>query len=294
MKRLALLLAAMGIVSVGAMAEAPKLEVTNVGQEIEIENQSGAQTFDDVWLFNNVGLKYGDWTFGIQAGKQWSVDLDGDGAHSDDARLQMEVWKPVTETLKLGTRVRFQDDYDRYYLNWDWNNGMFYSFGESWYEAFNKSNDSTPDSLNVETQLLGVKYGRFAASYYLGYYKMVGDTAQNEKDYEAEHQLRLFADLYQGEKLSVSTEARITLVDDVEMEGNNQKHREYDDFGRTRVYLRANYKVSESLDVYGYYAYEWRDWSYEDGDSRDFYTGSLDKQSAENYQDIGLGWKYTF
>lgn len=31
MKRLALLLAAMGIVSVGAMAETPKLEVTSVG-----------------------------------------------------------------------------------------------------------------------------------------------------------------------------------------------------------------------------------------------------------------------
>ena len=34
MKRLALLLAAMGIVSVGAMAEAPKLEVVSVGQNI--------------------------------------------------------------------------------------------------------------------------------------------------------------------------------------------------------------------------------------------------------------------
>ena len=36
MKRLALLLAAMGIVSVGAMAEAPTLKVTSIGQEIEI------------------------------------------------------------------------------------------------------------------------------------------------------------------------------------------------------------------------------------------------------------------
>ena len=60
MKRLALLLAAMGIVSVGAMAEAPTLKVTSIGQEIEIENENGNQTFDDVWLWTNVNLEYGN------------------------------------------------------------------------------------------------------------------------------------------------------------------------------------------------------------------------------------------
>ncbi len=296
MKRLALLLAAMGIVSAVAMAETPKLEVTHFNQEIEIENENGNQTFDDVWLFNNVGLKYNDWTFGIQAGKQWSVDLDGDSTHSDNARLQMDVWKPVTENLKLGTRLRFQDNYDRYYFNWDWSNGMFYSFGESWYEAANEGDNT--DSINLESQVIGAKYGRFGVSYYLAYYGMMGSTSQGEKDYETEHQVRLFADLYKGEKLTLSTEARFTIADDVEMEGSNVAHREYDDFGRTRVYLRANYKVTESLDVYGYYAYEWRDWSYENGDSRDNYTASLGKDAkgaaAENYQDIGLGWTYKF
>ena len=129
MKRLALLLAAMGIVSVGAMAEAPTLKVTSIGQEIEIENENGNQTFNDVWLWNNVNLEYGDWQFGLTAGKQWSVDFDGDGAHSDNGRLQMDVWKKVTPDLKLGTRLRLQDDYDRYYARWDYNgsNNMFFS-----------------------------------------------------------------------------------------------------------------------------------------------------------------------
>ena len=46
MKRLALLLAAMGIVTVGAMAEAPKLEVTHFNQEIEIENELSVPDLD--------------------------------------------------------------------------------------------------------------------------------------------------------------------------------------------------------------------------------------------------------
>ena len=289
MKRLALLLAAIGVVSVTAMAESPKLEVTHIGQEIEIENSDGGADVDSIFFANTVGLSYKDWSFSVTGGKFWSYDGD-DGIKSTDGRLQFDIWKPVTETLKLGTRFRLQDDYDRYYLNWDWNNGLFYSFSEAWYEAANSSdNHNTADSLNMEAQLLGVRYGRFAVSYYLGYYKFFGTQAQDATDYEVEHQVRLFADLYKGERFSLSTEVRVTIADDVETEGSNQKYREYDDFGRTRIYLRPSYKVSDALTVYGYYGYEFKDRDYKNGATRsDYHTEN------DNYQDIGLGWSYTF
>ena len=64
MKRLALLLAAMGVISVGAMAEAPALKVTNIGQSIEIDNTSGGEDIGEtVYFFNTLGLSYGDWNF---------------------------------------------------------------------------------------------------------------------------------------------------------------------------------------------------------------------------------------
>ncbi|MEF2599811.1 MAG: hypothetical protein U0M80_00820, partial [Fusobacterium mortiferum] len=183
MKRLALLLAAMGIVSVGAMAEAPTLKVTSIGQEIEIENENGNQTFDDVWLWNNVNLEYGDWQFGLTAGKQWSVDFDGDGAHSDNGRLQMDVWKKVTPDLKLGTRLRLQDDYDRYYARWDYNgsNNMFFSWGDVWYESNNDDSDvgrknGTPDYIKAETLPIGVKVGPVKVGYYFQYYGALGSS----------------------------------------------------------------------------------------------------------------------
>ena len=76
MKKLALLLAALGVVSAAAYA-APELTVTNFGQSIETENVSnGDYDIDDLWLWNTVGLKYGDWSFGLTAGKQWAVDFD--------------------------------------------------------------------------------------------------------------------------------------------------------------------------------------------------------------------------
>ena len=302
MKRLALLLAAMGIVSVGAMAETPKLEVTSVGQEIEIENENGNQTFDDVWLFNNVGLKYGDWTFGIQAGKQWSVDLDGDGAHSDDARLQMDVWKNINEDLKLGVRFRLQDNYDRYYARWDYSgsNNMFFSWGDVWYEANNddeKKGDNTPDYIKAETLPIGLKFGDIKVGYYFQYYGALGDTEKTDTHYESEmeHQIRLYAPLYKGEKFNLNLEGRFTIAEsqDWNEDGKytaNGGYRKYDDFGRTRIYLRPSYKVSDSLTVYGYYAYEWRDFDYKEKDTRKNYDG----KAKENYQDIGLGWTYTF
>lgn len=298
MKRLALLLAAMGIVSVGAMAETPKLEVTSVGQEIEIENTNGKQDLDEVNFFQNVGLKYGDWTFGLQAGKQYSLDYDGD-MNSQNSRLQLDVWKKVNTDLKLGARYRGYKEKDRWYARWDYSgsNNMFFSWGDVWYEATQNDNaGGKVDWVKAEVLPIGVKFDNFKVGYFLNYEFAVGSLSDKEQDEYIEHQIRAYWDFYKGEKLTLSFEGRFTLAADKGYQGDEPGYRHYDNFGRTRTYLGASYKVTESLTVYGKYAYEWRDYEYENGDHRGNYGGhkGATDVSAENYQDIIIGWNYKF
>ena len=298
MKRLALLLAAMGIVSVGAMAEAPKLEVTSVGQEIEIENQNGGASLDEVNFFQNVGLKYGDWTFGLQAGKQYSIDFDGDGMDSKNSRLQLDVWKKVTPDLKLGARYRGYKEKDRWYARWDYSGSenMYWSAGDVWYEATQNDNAGGKyDWVKAEVFPIGVKFDNFKVGYFLNYEFAVGSLSDKEQDEYIEHQIRAYWDFYKTERLTLSFEGRFTLAADLGYKGEEDQYRHYDNFGRIRTYLGASYKVTESLTVYGKYAYEWRDYEYENGDSRENYGKyTAGKQSAENYQDIIVGWNYKF
>lgn len=290
MRKVALLLASLGIMA-AAYAEQPKLVVTNVGQEIEIENTNGKEDFNEVNLFNNVGLAYGDWTFGLQAGKQWSID--GSEVHSSDyssaGRIQLDAWKKVNDDLKLGARFRGTKDYDRWYARWDWKHGMLWSAGDVWYQAENKAdNGAKKDSLQFEVFPIGVQYGPVKVGYFLNYVENLGTIKETEKEDYIEHQIRAYATLYKGEKLTISTEGRFTLCADDSYKGSESGYKHYDDFGRIRIYLGADYKVTESLNVYGKYAYEFRDWEYEGNYSRASYSGE------ENYQDIIIGWNYKF
>ena len=294
MKKLALLLTALGLVSAAAYA-APELTVTHVGQEIEIENEDHNGTdLDDVWLFNNVGLAYGDWTFGLTAGKEWDVNFEDHdktdkGVKSGASRLQIDVWNKVTDDLKLGFRYRGSKTYDRFYARWDYNHGMFWSSGDAWYQAESATGASN-DTLQFEVFPIGVKYGAFKVGYFLNYVKTLGDTSvvtdgKLVKEDYIEHQIRAYATLYKGERLTLTTEGRFTISADESYE-KPTAHREYDDFGRTRLYLGADYKVTENLNVYGKYGYEFRDWRLEDGEK--------DDHKANAYQDFVVGWKYTF
>ena len=299
MKKLALLLAALGVVSAAAYA-APELTVTSVGQEIEIENQDHYENdLDDVWLFNNVGLAYGDWSFGLQAGKQWGVNFDDDnnkdkGVASEDSRLQIDVWKKVTDDLKLGFRYRGYDEKARYYARWDYNHGMFWSSGDVWYE--NVETAGKPDWWKGEIFPIGLKYGAFKVGYFIDYEKTVGtDNAGDANEY-FEHQIRAYATLYKGERLTLTTEGRFTISADYDYEGKpvtagKDGYRHYDDLGRTRIYLGADYKVTENLNVYGKYGYEFRDWAFEDNAGA---NGYKDDHTGNAYQDFVIGWKYTF
>lgn len=301
MKRLALLLAAMGIVSAAAFAEAPVLKVTSIGQEIEIENSDGKQDVDSIFFGNMVNLSYGDWAFGLQAGKFWSYD-DHDGLDSTDSRLQIDVWNKVTDDLKLGYRYRGQKNLDRHYARWDYSKDWFWSSGDVWYESNNGTPGAT-DNINSEFFPIGVKFGDLKIGYFVNYQKFVGDlsvakdakgniTGGAQEDY-FEHQLRVWHPLYKGEKFFLDFEGRVSLSTSADYKdypnGVSTKNRHYDDFGRIRLYLRPTYKVSDSLTVYGYYGYEFKDYKYENGAKRSDYHDAND-----NYQDIGIGWNYKF
>ncbi|WP_349763360.1 hypothetical protein [Fusobacterium sp. SYSU M8D902] len=286
MKRLALLLAAMGIVSAAAFAEAPVLKVTSIGQEIEIENNSGGVDIGDSVFFGTmVNLSYGDWTYGVTGGKFWSVDTE-DGFESINSRLQLDAMKTVNENWQLGARYRAQKDFDRYYARAAWDYGMIYGAADVWYNA---ANDSSNPNDNIEMELfpIGLKYGNFKAAWFVNYVKFLGSVDREGKEEYTEHQIRLYADLYKGEKLTVNTEYRLTLNADADYrEKTPDSESLYKDFGRSRLYLGASYKVNESLNVYGKYGYEIRD--------KEYINSGKDDKNANYYGDLILGWSYTF
>ena len=82
-----------------------------------------------------------------------------------------------------------------------------------------------------------------------------------ERENYIDHQLRAYATLYKGERLTLSTEGRFTLHSEEDhASGKDYKgYPTYDDFGRNRLYLKANYALSENLNVYVNYGYELRD-----------------------------------
>jgi hypothetical protein len=278
MKRLALLLAAMGIVTVGVAAA--ELKVTNVGQELEIENTSGGSNIGEAtYLTTSVGLSYGDWTFGIAGTKFWNADTDS--IDSYDGRLQLDAWKKITPDLSLGLRYRGYSDHDRYYVRWNYSKDWFWSSGDVWYTSYN-GNEAKPDSINLEVYPLGFKYGVFKAGWFVNYVDYVG--SGNELENKTEHQIRAYANLYKTEKLSVDTEVRVTL--DYNEDHKTKDYITYDDFGRNRVYLGATYSVNENLDVYAKYGYEVADKKWDkDGKKVD---------DANYFGDFIVGWNYKF
>ncbi len=287
MKRLALLLAAMGIVSAAAMAEAPTLKVTNVGQEIEIDNTSGGEDIgESVSIITSVGLSYGDWSFNVAGGKFWSWDSD-DLDHKD-GRLELDAWRKINDNLKLGYRLRAQDDFDRHYARWDYSNGWFWSAGDIWYEAVNSNVDGKHNDMwRGEVYPLGVKYGMLKAGWFVDYTQQLGDLKTGEKETTFEHQLRVFADLYKSERLALSLEGRFTIAEDSEYKDHSvEDSYEIKDFGRTRVYLGANYAATDNLDVYVKYGYEIN--------NREYINKDGDYESDKYYGEFVAGWNYKF
>lgn len=284
MKKLALLLAALGVMSATTFAAESALRITNVGQEVEIENTSGGEDIgESVYFGTSVGLAYKDWTFGVTGAKRWAVDTKD--TDSITGRVVLDAWKNY-DNYKLGFRFRSEKDYDRYYGRVAWNHNMLWGAADIWYESKTKSDAADAnDTLRGEVYPIGVQYKGVRLGWFVDYTKTLGTLKANSMEESFEHQLRFYAPLYKGEKLTVQTEIRHTLHNNKEYK-EKTAHKVYDDFGRTRVYLKNNYKVNESLNVYFNYAYEFRDWEAKDG--------TVNTDSDRYFGDIVFGWNYKF
>ena len=283
MKKLALLLAALGVMSATTFAAEPTLKVTSIGQEIENENVSGGSDIEDVWLWNKLGLSYDKWNFNVLVGKKWDMDTD-DGIHSKDHRLQFDAMRKMNDNYSLGFRYRGQKEYDRYQLRGAWNYGMIWGSADVWYQANNGTSPAKEDNIEMEIFPIGVQYNGMKLGWLVNYGEWINPKEDGQENF-IEHQLRLYAPIYKWDRLSLSTEARITLHAEEDHAGNGN-YQTYEDFGRNRLYLKANYAVSEDLNVYVNYAYELRD-----REERDGYKGSIDNA---DYQNLTFGWSYSF
>lgn len=291
MKRLALLLAAMGIVTVGATAA--ELKVTNFGQNIEIENTSGTKQGDigDTWFFNNLGMTYGDWTFSIVGAKMWTLDSD-DGVQDTNSRVQMSAVKNYGNYY-LGAKTRLQQDYDRYHLLAGWNYGNFYGDYDIWYQSqqgkYDAEKNRIPDSLRMEIFPLGVKFGDYKVAWFIEGHKSTGSEVVDKEENYITHQLRFYAPLYKGEKLSLNTEYRLTLVEDQDVYAPTKGYATAKDFGRHRLYLKSSYAVTDSLSVFLNYGYQVSNY---EGNSENVKKANVD--SNKYWGDVEFGWNYKF
>ena len=281
MKRIPLLLAALGVVSAAAYA-APELTVTSVGQEVEIEHENGTDG-TTAWLFNSVGLKYDDWSFGFTGAKQWKYSDKNDDVTSSNHRLQFDVSKPVTDNLTLKGRYRGQDKLDRFQLGYDYKNGMLLSSGDIFYDSVNGTGH---DTFHAELFPVGTKIGPVTFKYYFEYVETLGDVKAGEKEQYFDHQLRVYAPLYTADRFSLSTEGRFSFYTSQEYNGEaNAKQTVFDDFGNNRVYLKANYAMTENLDVFGTFGYEMREYKGKDG---------ANNSNDEYWSNVVIGYNYKF
>ena len=299
MKRLALLLAAMGVVSAAAFAGS--LQVTGINQELEYEHVNKGKA-NDVTLTTTVDMKYDDWAFSIQGGKFWLYGTKGaakKGLSSNNGRLQLDVWNSLTPEFKLGYRFRGQKDFDRHYVRYAYGHDWFLSSADVWYES---ANGAKNNQMRMELFPLGATYKGFTAKWFVQYDKTIKNPGQvvnpgkdddgdgKQKSY-FETQIRLYAPIYSDDAFSLSAEGRFTLAARAKYtdkaNGDKQGYAVYKDFGRTRLYLKGNYKVTDAFSVYGYYGYEFRSFKTKDG-------GAKPATGDKNYHDVGIGWNYTF
>lgn len=285
MKKLALLLAALGVMSATTFAAESALRITNVGQEVEIENTSGGQNIgESVYFGTSVGLAYKDWTFGVTGAKRWAVDTKD--TDSLTGRVVLDAWKHY-DNYKVGFRFRSEKDYDRYYGRFDWNQGMLWSTWDVWYESRTKELTDGSDAWRGEIFPIGIQYNGIKLGWFIDAEIMNGSVAKGEREENFEHQLRFYAPLYKGEKLTLTTQIRHTLTVDDKYNGEAKEDASrYEDFGRTRVYLESDYKVNDALNVYLKYGYEFRE--------KEYVKSGKSDENANYFGDLIFGWNYKF
>ena len=271
----------------------PAFKVTKFGMWTENDNTAGHADGDIglTYLGLDLGLASasGDWTYGFQGFKAWTLDtsegvLDG----KDTSRFQLDAWRHFNRDqdfkYSLGARARLQSGesaYDRYYLRGKYS----YGFLSGWTDLMYQSNNSTSnkrDEQKVEIMPLNMTFGPLTFGYFFYGMRNTGDVASGERRGEvSEHQLRAYFPLFAYEKLSTDVELRLGLHRD-QKQANKTKTDDGDyDFGDLQRYaLNVNYAYSERLSISGYYLYEIVKYS---TDKRDNYYG-----------EFGAGWSYKF
>ena len=318
MKKITLLLGALSLVSSVAYAKevvpaveevtvveeapvvstVPTLTVTNVGQYLEFDNDSGSSDIgESVFFGNTVDLAYGDnWTFHLLGAKIWDMDTD-DGIHSSDHRLEVGAWRHF-ENVSLGFKWRGQSDYDRYYLRAKYHYGMFLGDLDVAYESNNSSEGRTNgerDGWYIEGTPLGVQVGPLTFGYYVKSQSnvAVGSDSDNGIDYWFRHQLRVGMPVYEGEKLNVGVQYGWEFANDMELADGYAGYKH--DSNSHILWLNASYKVTENLTVAGYYEYDMFKWEKE-GTGENWYGEDVqdNKDSNRYYGEFFVGWTYTF
>ena len=292
MKRIPLLLTALGLVSAAAYA-APELKVTSIGQYIEIDNTSGNEDIGEAIHFaNKVNLAYGDWSFGLMARKAWSAsfddyknnDTEGSGVKSAGHRLEVFATKNFGN-YTLGTKWRGEANYDALYLTGSYKAGMFSGNGYISYRSYNT--DGGTDYWYSEMTPIIVALGPVNVAWYTEYKGYTGtdsakDVAGNKNAvaYEWNNQVRLTGNLYTTDRFNLGAEYRY----EISTTDENEKATSVKDYQHT-IGLNAAYKVTENLTVDGYYLYEMNSYKGVNGG---------EAKADDYYGEFYLGWTYKF
>lgn len=290
MKKIGLILAALGLISSAVLAGENQLEIKKIGQELEINNTSGGEDIGEKVKFStSVELSYQDWIFGIEGKKEWKMDTVA-GIKSRKSKFELEAIKSVNENLELGVKFEGESDKDNYGFTYEYAKAFFISEGEFTYSAVNTGKNEERDEFEIEAEPLGFKYKDLKITWYIDYVKVLGEIPQNSEKYKLENQIRVYWDFYKSSKLDLSAEYRIGLNNKIKFSGNkidvDEDEVKYKDFGMNAIYLSADYSVTKNLTIYGEYGYEIYNWQY--------INSGKTCNSEKYYGELTLGWKYKF
>ncbi len=286
MKKLALLLAALGVVSAAAYA-APELRVTSIGQTLAVENTSGAQNIGEAVQFvNKLGLAYEDWTFNFLARKTWSASTNEwkdtnnkvhKGFESTNHRMEIVATRSFGD-YSAALKWRAQKDYDRLQVPVSYKFGMFSGNIAPGYQFNNTTGGQ--DAFFMDGEPLQVKLGPVQLAYFLEYVKYTGDAKGTDTAHDYKNQIRLRGTLYSTEDYRIGAEYRYQFLHDVEL-GNGKQGVENN---RHIAILNAAYNLTENLTIDGYYQYEFN--KYDEHD--------VAPKADDYYGELGFGWTYKF
>lgn len=273
----------------------PLFKSVKIGQSLEVDNTSGDKNIgEDVIFMNTVDLSTQNWDYTIGAGRLFSSDTHKEhGGLYDDASSRMELQAIRNfDNWFLGAKFRGDSGHDRWYLRTGYDYGMFSGWMDAQYHSFD-GNDNQ-DYRQIEIMPLNVTFGPIKVGYYLDFkdYTGKGDSdAAGMIKREYDHQLRAYAPLYTGDKLSLGLEYRLGLNNSKQIKDkvDGVGYKAYKNFQYNSLTLNANYALTEALDIYGYYRYDINKFEAKDGNLS---KNVLD--SDRYYGEFLIGWSYSF